>query len=240
MPTPNLSESVSLENLDGETEEYSGINLDSVYKYSQFSTIEPPDDNILAARKPVKFIPDVYSGSPARRDFTDGTIPRKYVDVEVSSNDATIRFEDIDSSRQLRQLTLESPENWQVALEEKFIKSSFWGRAFQASMNGDSPEQIERLLGGPLPIFRLKIQDSARALWPHIKKWLEGLGMFEQVRMHCQPAQKESKSQAISVAESPAEAVARYIRESDTEFVKANRESVSNAAQEILTKSGVV
>ncbi|NTU61357.1 MAG: hypothetical protein HGA95_03405, partial [Caldiserica bacterium] len=62
MPTPNLTESLELEDLDGQIQTVSGINLESVYKYSDFSTIEPPDDNLLLSRKPVTFIPDVYSG----------------------------------------------------------------------------------------------------------------------------------------------------------------------------------
>ncbi len=240
MPTPNLTESVEIEDLDGNLQKISGINLDKVYKYSDFSTIEPPEDNLFGLKKPVKFIPDVYSGSPARRDFTDGTIPRKFVDLEVSETDAVIRFEDIDASRSLRQLTLESPENWQLQLEEKFIRSSFWGRAFQTSLNGESPDSIERLLGSPLPIFRLRIPDSARTVWPSIKKWLESLGMFDQVRMYSQPVAKETKTHTISVAESPVDAVRRYVSSQDDDFYKANREEILKTAQEILQKSGAV
>lgn len=240
MPTPNLTESLELEDLDGQIQTVSGINLESVYKYSDFSTIEPPDDNLLLSRKPVTFIPDVYSGSPARRDFSDGTIPRKFVDVEVTQNDCVFRFEDIDSSRSLRQLTLQTHENWQELLEEKFTKSSFWGRAFQASKNGESAQEIEKLLGTPLPIFRLKIPDSARPLWPAMKKWLESLNMFEQVRMYCQPVAKESKNLTISVSESPVDAVKRFVETNDDEFYKTNRETILQRAQEILQKSGVI
>jgi exonuclease SbcD len=238
MPTPNLTEAIELEDLDGDVAKISGINLEKVYRFSDFSTIEPPEANLIGSKKPVQFIPDVYSGSPARRDFTDGTIPRKYVDVEVSENDATIRFEDIDSSRSLRQLTLQTHENWQTQLEEKFTKSSFWGRAFQASKNGESAESIEKLMGTPLPIFRLKIPDSARPIWPSIRKWLESLNMFEQVRMYCQPAQREVKTKIISVAESPAQAVERYIKSQDDSFYRENREAILHVAQEILGKSG--
>lgn len=240
MPTPNLTESVELEDLDGQTQTISGINLDAVYKYSEFSTIEPPEENLLLSRKAVKFIPDVYSGSPARRDFSDGTIPRKFVDVEVSEHDCTFRFEDIDSSRSLRQLTLQTSENWQSQLEEKFIKSSFWNRAYQASKNGESESEIEKLLGTPLPIFRLKITDSARPLWPVMKKWLESLNMFEQVRMYCQPVVKDSKILTISVAESPVDAVKRFVSTNSDDFYKTNRDTILQRAQEILQKSGVI
>jgi hypothetical protein len=240
MPTPNLTESVALEDLDGEIETISGVDLDKVYHYCDFSTIEAPEANLLKTTKPVRFIPDVYSGSPARRDFSDGTIPRKFIDLEVTDTGATFRFEDIDCSRSLRQLTLQTSENWQEQLEEKFTKSSFWGRAFQASKNGESAQSIEKLMGSPLPIFRLRITDNARPLWPEMKKWLESLNMFEQVRMYCQPAVKENKIQIISVAESPFDALKRYVSGQDSEFYKANRDQILQVAQEILGKSGAV
>lgn len=240
MPTPNLTDSLELEDLDGQMQTITGINLEAVYKYSDFSTIEPPEENLLQSKRPVKFIPDVYSGSPARRDFSDGTIPRKFVDLEVTENDCTFRFEDIDSSRSLRQLTLQAHDNWQGQLEEKFSKSSFWGRAFQAARNGETAQSIEKLLGTPLPIFRLKIPDSARPLWPTIKKWLESLNMFEQVRMYCQPVTKDTKSLVISVAESPVDAVRRFVTTNADEFYKLNRDTILQRAQEILQKSGVI
>jgi hypothetical protein len=64
--------------------------------------------------------------------------------------------------------------------------------------------------------------------------------MFEQVRMYCQPVVKESKSLTISVAESPVDAVKRFVSTNTDEFYKTNRDSILQRAQEILQKSGVI
>ncbi len=240
MPSPNLQPSMVEEDMDGEKDELSGRNACRDWENSDFGLILLPTDAILDGKKPVQFMPVVYSGAPCRRDFSDGSRPRKLVVVEVGQTNSTGRFIKLHQTRSLRQLTIEDPSKWQEELGSKFCKG-FWAKGFDATKSGGDEKEIERALDSLLPIFRIKMPEEGKPFWPQIKAYLKTLAMFDQIREpYYPPTQKSNEKIKIAVAESPFDAARSYLSSQKDEFVEKNRQRILEEADKIMQEAGAL
>lgn len=242
MPTTNLSPITQTEDLDGDMDSRLGIIPCQSWDNDYLEHISKSDDSLLpdGSKKRVRLIKTAYSGSPDRKDFSDGSRIRSFVDLSVDLNSSHGRCVKVKQSRQLRQLTLTRPDLPHVELEEKFFNSTFWHDIYLTGKNSASTDETEEKLGFPLPIFRLKIPEEARREWSEIRDWLEGLNMFHRIYVYSIPKVKqEQRGEIIEVAESPITAVNRYLESMDDEFVATHRKDILELAYEILSKAGV-
>lgn len=231
------------EDMDGESDELSGTNPCKSWDEGYHEQIPPDPDSLLGGKKPVKAIPCAYSGAPCRRDFQDGSRPRKYVIIDVSETGSKGNFFPVENARQLRQLTIEDHENWKHELEVKLLRSPFWGKAFEAFELGLGKEEILKALGTPPPIFRLRMPEEARQSWPEIRKFLESTCLFERITApYYPPIKKEKAKLLIPVAESPLDAVKSYLssqKEKD-DFVRTNLDKIRENAEKIMQDAGAL
>ncbi|HOO96725.1 MAG TPA: metallophosphoesterase [Caldisericia bacterium] len=241
MPTTNLSPSIESENLDGEVDSRLDIIPCVAWGRDYLEFVNQPEDSVLPlGKKPVKLIKTVYSGSPGRKDFSDGSRQRNFIKVEVDENASWGEPVSVKKSRQLRQLTLENQSIWKTELEEKFFKSHYWHDIYSAGKESGSVEETEQKVGLPLPIFRLKIRESARNLWTEIRAWLESLNMFHRILLYVTPEKRNTPEQVIAVAEAPLDAVSGYIEALDDEFSRTHKKELIEQAQKILTEAEVI
>ncbi len=240
MPSPNLQPSVAEEDMDGEVDELSGRNACRDWENSDFGLISPPPDAVLDGKKPIQFMPVVYSGSPCRRDFSDGSRLREFIIIEVISSNSAGRFIKLHQTRSLRELTIKDPSKWQEELEAKFCKG-FWAKGFDAAKNGGDEKEMERGLDSLLPIFRIKMPEEGKPFWSQIKAYLKTLAMFDQIREpYYPPTRKSNESVKIAVAESPFDAARSYLSSQKDEFVEKNRQKILEEADKIMQEAGVL
>jgi len=241
MPTTNLSGSSEIENLDGEVDSRFGIIPCEDWEKDFSESILKPEDSLFDnKKKPVKLIKTAYSGSPGRKDFSDGSRVRSFVEVNLDEKTSWGRCIKVKKSRQLRQLTLQRPDLFREELEEKLFKSNFWHDIYVAGTNSETVEETEEKVGFPLPIFRLKIPEETRREWNIIRSWLESLNMFHRILVYAIPKPQQSeKKEIIAVAESPVLAVENYIKKLDDEFSQKHKKELLEMAQEIMVKAGI-
>ena len=241
MPQFGLTQPVIEEDMDGLKDELSGNNpcrdWDKTYK-----ELIPVDiDSLHSCKKPVKSIPCVYSGAPCRRDFQDGSRPRKYVIVEISEDGSAGSFHEIRSARQLRELTIKNVDLWEKELEEKLQNSSFWGPAFKAFMDGLPIDEVLKALSTPAPIFRIRMPEEGRPHWPVIRAYLEKTGLFERIAApYCPPTKNKQVKSSIGVAESPLDAVASYLSYQKDDYSIKNIDKIREQAEKIMQDAGAL
>ena len=144
-------------------------------------------------------------------------------------------------SRSLRQLTVDNALDWKEELEAKFLKSEFWHQPYEYAATGCGQEQIEKTMKGPLPIFRLRLPEEARPIWPAIKSWLDTLPMFDKIiTPYYKPSARESQKAVITQTESPVEAVKSYLNSLQDDFAKTNRARIQEEAERIMQEARVV
>jgi len=242
MPTTNLSPIAQTEDLDGDMDSRLGIIPCQSWDNDYLEHISKSDDSLLpdGNKKRVRLIKTAYSGSPDRKDFSDGSRLRSFIDLSVNTETSQGRCVRIKQSRQLRQLTLTRPDMPREELEEKFFNSSFWHDIYLAGKNSETLDETEEKLGFPLPIFRLKIPEESRHQWSEIREWLEELNMFHRIYVYTIPKPKQERSgEIIEAAESPVTAVKRYLESVNDDFITSHSKDILELAYEILSKAGV-
>ncbi|HOU07750.1 MAG TPA: exonuclease subunit SbcD [Caldisericia bacterium] len=241
MPSPNLVAPSLDEDMDGEASVLCGTNPCRDWELSSSETVAPDPDSLFRDGKPVRKIQMAYSGAPSRRDFSDGARTRMFMELDLVPEGSSGKCHKVEHSRSLRQLTIDDVLNWKEELEAKFLKSEFWHQPYEYAATGCGQEQIEKTMKGPLPIFRLRLPEEARPIWPAIKSWLDTLPMFDKIiTPYYKPSARESQKAVITQTESPVEAVKSYLDSLQDDFAKTNRARIQEEAERIMQEARVV